>query len=147
MDLVIVISIGIIFSLVTTYVTYLISKKEFFAEAIRAYRELAVREVGEVKDKRSLRRIRKIRSELKRVRRRLTTLFIIGVVLFTSMYMLCSSLIYYLYPGVTGFKKIPFAIPLFSQKINDEYYTHVIVIGFLAFMTPSYLFARIIKFR
>lgn len=145
MDLLLIISIGLSFSLTSTCIAYFISKREYFARAIKMYKELSSKEMIEGRDKRSLRRIRRIRSELKKTRRRITLLFLISIIVFSLMYLLSSLLTYLLYPGLHGLKKIPFAIPLLAREVNGEYYTHAVIIVFLSFMMPSYLFTRIIK--
>lgn len=143
-----VVLIGITFSLMSVLIANIVSHREFFAKAIASYRVLSKVSVNEeAKDKRSLRKLRKIRSDLKKTRQRLTLLFIIDMAIFMLMYLGNIITVYLLYPGRTGVVEIPFGIPFLSYKIGSHYYTHAVIISFLAFMMPSYLFARIVKFK
>jgi hypothetical protein len=123
---------------------YLVSRLKVFQESFRILEEHRIG--SKPKGKAELRRYRKLKATIRRARRNVMLLFLIHLAVFVITYTLAIVITALIVPESEQLVTIPVALPLFSARNAQGYYTtHILFITFTAYLAPNYLLVRAVR--
>lgn len=136
------IAIGFSFSMFSTFLIYLVSRRRFFQEAFTILDN--VQYSDKPRDKSEFRRYRKLKRMVSGARRRIFLLFIVHLFIFSIMYFIMLITLQTVLREA-GYVEIPIPIPLISGRNGGGFYTHPFFLALLSYLTPLYLFIRAVR--
>jgi len=134
--------IGVFLSMLASLLAYYVSRYRVFQQSLRVIEAYSIPE--KPRSKSELRKYRKLKAIVSAARKRVLMLLGIHVAIFVSTYFLMLMLLAVLV-GDNEVVYIPIPIPLLTGRSDTQFYTYVYFIGFLAYLTPLYLFTRAVK--
>ncbi len=142
MNIAIAVLTGLLFSTLSILLIYVVSRRSFFQNAFKILDEYSLPE--KPRSKGELRRYKKLRGMISSARRKILLLFIIHLIIFTASYFFMIITLQKILVG-TGLVEIPIPIPFLTGKTDNHYYTHILFLSFLAYLTPLYFFIRAVR--